>query len=98
MNRPDQAWQRLAAAARRAPAEPVDPAPFGFATRVAAQALSAAPVGAANSLLEKFALRGLIAAAACSVAAAAFGFSALTAEQEYETMTGDLVTEVLAQS
>lgn len=98
MNRNDQAWPRLAAAARRAPAADEASAPFGFATRVAAQAWSGAAAGAAQSLLEKFALRGLIAAAACSVAAAAFGYSALTAEQDYEAVTGDLVTEVLAQS
>ncbi len=98
MNRPEQAWQRLAAAARRAPEEAVATAPYGFATRVAALGLAAAPLPTAGALLEKFALRGLLAAAACSVAAAAFGYSAFITEQEYETVTGDLVTEVLAQS
>ncbi|MBA3850172.1 MAG: hypothetical protein C0502_09285 [Opitutus sp.] len=98
MNRPDQAWRRLAAAARRAPDEGEPAAPCGFATRVAALGLTDAPLPAAVALLEKFALRGLLAAAACSVAAAAFGYSAFSAEQEYETVTGDLVTEILAQS
>jgi hypothetical protein len=98
MNRTDQAWQRLAAAARRAPEEIDGAMPYGFATRVAALGLSAAPLPTAGALLEKFALRGLFAAAACSIAAAAFGYSAFTTESEYETVTGDLVTEVLAQS
>jgi hypothetical protein len=38
MNPHDQAWQKLAAAARRAPAAGDDSAPFGFSTRVAALA------------------------------------------------------------
>lgn len=97
MNRNDQAWQRLAAAARRAPAESDASAPYGFATRVAARAFATAPLPA-NALLEKFALRGLFVAGAFSIAAAAFGYTALSSEQDYETVTGDLVTEVLAES
>lgn len=95
MNRHDQSWQRLVAAAQRAPAED-ESAPYGFATRVAARAWSAAPMPTAAALLEKFALRGFVAAAACSLAAAAFGYATLSAEPE--TDVGDSVTEFLAQS
>lgn len=57
MNSPEKNWQRLAAAARRAPATPDEAAPYGFATRVAAQAFTTQrPVG---SLLERFSLRAL---------------------------------------
>ncbi len=97
MNRTDQAWSKLTTAARRAPEDASVAAPYGFATRVAALGL-AAPRPTMAALLEKFALRGFVAAAACSVAAAAFGYSSLTSEQEFESTTGDLVVEVLAQS
>jgi hypothetical protein len=95
MNRHNQSWQRLVAAARQAPADD-DSAPYGFATRVAAQAWSSAPLPSAAALLEKFAFRGFVAAAACSLAAAAFGYSTLSAEAE--TDVSDSVTEFLAQS
>lgn len=98
MNPNHEAWQRLTAAARRAPDEADTSAPYGFATRMAARGLAASPVPAVSALLEKFAWRGLIAAVACSAGAVAFGYSTLSAEQEYETVTGDLVTEVLASS
>lgn len=98
MNRHDQAWQRLAAAARRAPEDRDDTAPFGFATRVAAVAFTGRSLPTTGMLLEKFALRGLLAACACSVAAAAFGYSVLTADPDSQTEAGDLVSEVLAQS
>lgn len=98
MNRHDQAWQRLTTAARRAPDDREAAAPFGFATRVAALAFTGRSVPTTGMLLEKFALRGLLAACACSVAAAAFGYSVLTAERDSQAETGDLVSEVLAQS
>lgn len=98
MNRHDQAWQRLAAAARRAPEDRDDTAPFGFATRVAALAFAGRSLPTTGMLLEKFALRGLLAACACSAAAAAFGYSVLTADPDSQTEAGDLVSEVLAQS
>lgn len=97
MNPHHQAWSKLVSAARHAPAAGDETVPFGFATRVAALGL-AAPRPTMAALLEKFALRGFVAAAACSLAAAAFGYTAWSSEQEYESATGDLVSEVLAQS
>lgn len=98
MNPNDQPWLRLTAAARRASDDRSADAPYGFSTRVVAQALNGAPGVAAPSLLERFALRGLIAAGALSLAAAGFGYSALSADEDYDVLTGDVVTEFLSQS
>ncbi|HEY0864819.1 MAG TPA: hypothetical protein VGD97_11995 [Lacunisphaera sp.] len=94
MNRFDHQWQKLTALARQAPAAPGE-LPYGFATRVAAQA---AALPATPWLpLERFALRGLFLAGICSAAAAAFNFSTLTTDQAdiYATGTADTVIELL---
>ena len=98
MNPHHQQWLRLAAAARQAPDDRDAQAPYGFATRVAALGLAAPAAILPRAVLEKFALRGLFAACALSVVAAAFGYSAFQTEQETEAIVGDTVTEVLAQS
>src|SRR5436190_21101909 len=69
----DQQWQKLITAARQAPAEAGAAAPYGFATRLAAQAATLAP--APWLRLERFALRGLLLAAVCSVAAFVLNFA-----------------------
>lgn len=95
---PPSPWDRLAAAARRAPAEPREAAaPFGFATRVAAQAFSGLPPSL-PALFEKLALRGLFVAGLLGLAAAGYGFTAITTEPDTDLLTADIVTEVLAQS
>jgi hypothetical protein len=91
MNRFDHQWQKLIAAARQAPADPGAAAPFGFATRLAAQA-AAQPVTPWLSL-ERLALRGLAVAAVCSVTAAAFNYSVFSTEQADVLVTG--TTEVV---
>lgn len=98
MNPHNQQWLRLVAAARSAPDSRDDTVPYGFATRVAALSLGAPAAMLPRAVLEKFALRGLFAACALSIAAAAFGYSAFRSEQETEVATGDTVLEVLAQS
>jgi hypothetical protein len=90
-------WERLASAARRAPQESDAAAPYGFATRVVAQAF-AMPPSNAQALLERLALRGFIAAGAMGLAAAAYGVTAFTALQEGDLLIGDMVLEVLAES
>lgn len=52
MNSNNSEWQRLVAAARRAPADPAAQAPYGFATRVAAQAFERS-TGPATNLLTR---------------------------------------------
>jgi hypothetical protein len=76
MNRFDHHWPRLTALARRTPADPAPEAPLGFATRVVGLA-HAAPLSNPWSVLERFALRGFVAAAVCGCAAVAFSFSEL---------------------
>lgn len=90
-------WERLAESARLAPREEEATAPHGFATRVVAQAF-ALPPPSAQALLERLALRGLLAAGLLGVAAAAYGVTALNAMPEEELLAGDTVIEVLAQS
>jgi len=76
MNNYDQAWQRLAAAARRAPDEREVAAPFGFSTRVAAQALAARP--SRLSSLERLSLRAMVAACLLALVAVATNYSTLS--------------------
>ena len=65
MNRFDSQWQKLIVAARQAPADPTATAPYGFATRIAAQAVA---LPATSWLpLERFAFRGLLLAATCGI-------------------------------
>ena len=68
MKNTPQAWERLAAAARRAPEDRDARAPFGFSTRVAALAMAGRPTG---SLVERFALRAMIVACGLARAVAA---------------------------
>ena len=91
MNRFDHQWQKLIAAARQAPAETGGLAPFGFATRLAAQA-HALPVTPWLPL-ERLALRGLLVAALCSVSAVAFNYSVFSTDQSDLMVTG--TTEVV---
>ncbi len=99
MNDFDQKWRRLTALARRAPAEDAAAAPYGFATRVAALALESGRAPGPLALFEKFALRGLIAAFALSIASAAYSYTALTAAQEDElSLAADPVPELLELS
>jgi hypothetical protein len=68
MKTPPEIWSRLAALARRAPAEIRDEAaPYGFATRVAALALGR-PAESVAALFSRYALRAL--AVACVLALA----------------------------
>ena len=87
MNNLDQKWQRLAAAARRAPVPGDEAAPPGFATRVAALAMEAPPAGPWFGM-ERLALRGLLAACAVCAASVAFHYATgeLAAEGEDEAL------------
>lgn len=89
----DRQWRKLTALARSAPADAGVAAPYGFATRVAAQAaaLPAAPWLA----LERLALRGFLAATACSVAAVVFNYATLPSVPADDEAGGDTVSEVL---
>jgi hypothetical protein len=94
MNRFDHQWQKLISAARLAPAEP-GAAPYGFATRIAAQAhaLPATPW----LPLERFAVRGLLIAAVCGLASFAFNYSVFSTDPSEITAIGttDVVADLL---
>ena len=75
MNHPD-AWQRLVAAARRAPDERPLSAPYGFAVRVSALGLAARsePASVFAALSFGLSLRALAAASLLAVASAGFSY------------------------
>ena len=90
-----QTWGKLTALARRAPVCEGDTGmPPGFATRVAALAL-AAPEPSPWALLERFALRGLLAALALSAAAAAYSFTGPAGDSDDGVVATDTVGELL---
>lgn len=98
MKRSSSPWQNLVALARTAPEPAAGPAaaPPGFAARVVARAFARDRGAATAGLLEALALRGLFAAGAFSLAAVAFGFSSLPAEEEeLAAAVTDGVTELL---
>lgn len=70
---PKHPWPRLAAAARRVPDDRDTAAPYGFATRVAAIAMTAER--SAVSLLERFSLRALGIACLLAVVTLATNYS-----------------------
>src|SRR5476651_2233791 len=78
MNSPDS-WQRLAAAARRAPDDRDTAAPYGFAGRVAAQAWAASgePLSFFQHFSLKLSLRALGAASLLAVATAGASYTTL---------------------
>jgi len=100
MKRNHQAWQRLVAAARRAPEEGGDEAaPYGFATRVAALALSAEhPAHAA--LAPRLWLRAAGLACLLAVAAVAANYSVIASafeeDQPMAATMDDPVAEVVS--
>ncbi len=95
MKNTHRTWERLAALARQAPVGEGDPgASPGFATRVAALAF-AAPVPSPWALLERFALRGLLAAFALTAAAAAYNFTGPSGDHDDDLVATDTVGELL---
>jgi hypothetical protein len=100
MNRNDQAWQRLVSAARRAPEDGRDlAAPYGFATRVAALAMSAErPSHAVFS--RRLWLRAAGIACLFAVAAVAANYSVIASAFDDEPMIAangdDPVAEVVS--
>lgn len=82
MNKYDKAWQRLAAAARKAPSAGDESAPFGFSTRVAALAFE--PGQPSPSIFGRFALRAAAVACLLAIAAVGVNYSAIRSTFEDE--------------
>lgn len=72
---PNLSWNRLAAAARTAPDSRDTSAPYGFATRVAALAMS--QERKVVSLFERFAVRALCAACLLAILSAVVSYPAI---------------------
>jgi hypothetical protein len=75
-NSPREPWPRLVSAARQVTDDRDTAAPYGFATRVAAPALSSERRVA--SLFERFALRAVGVACLLAIASIAINYSAFT--------------------
>jgi len=98
MNSFDQNWRRLTAAARLAPARGEEAAPYGFATRVAAQAMAQARPSFAT-LLERFSWRAIGVAGLVALLSLAVSYSkpasAASNTTEDDLGTADGVAQVL---
>jgi hypothetical protein len=96
MNKYDQAWQKLVAAARRAPPARDESAPFGFSTRVAALAFGAERQS--PSIFSRLSLRAAAVACLLAVAAVALNYSAIKGAFEDDSAVAandDPVAEVV---
>jgi len=82
MNKYDQAWRRLAEAARRADTARDGSAPYGFSTRVAA--LAFAGEREAPPAFARLALRAALVACLVAVAAVAINYPAIRGAFEGE--------------
>jgi hypothetical protein len=71
----EQSWQKLVAAARRAPPAGDESAPFGFSTRVAALAFEGRQAPAPS--FARYSLRAAAVAGLLAVAAVAANYSAI---------------------
>jgi len=87
MSNYDQAWQRLAAAARRAPDERDDAAPYGFSTRVAALAMAAGRPK--RSMIEQLSLRAMGIACLLALVAVGTNYSTISHLFDDETPPAD---------
>ena len=94
MSRFDHQWQKLTALARQACDDRAVAAPYGFATRVVTRA-AAAPAVSPWAPFERFALRGLLVAAAFGMGAVAFNYAYLQADTADEYAATDTVGELL---
>lgn len=83
----DQAWQRLAAAARNAPAEGETAAPYGFSTRVAALAMAAGQPR--HSVMEALSIRAMYVAGLLAVLAVGANYSTISHLFDDETPPAD---------
>lgn len=89
------AWQRLTAAARLAPRDGPVAAPFGFATRVSAQAMAARP--RLPSLYELFSWRAVSMAALIAILSVAANLlPVLNSLHDDSVAVSDPVSEVLS--
>jgi len=94
MNQFDQQWQKLTALARQAADNRDVSAPYGFAVRVAAQAVNL-PASAPWALFERFAFRGLMVAAVFGVGAMVLGCSSVLSDPADDYAAAATIPEIL---
>lgn len=94
----DTRWQRLVAAARQAPLVDDVAVPYGFATRIAARALSGQERPALLAVFGRFSVRALWLAGLVMVASMAANYLAYAGNEDDEQDFLDPVSEVLASS
>ncbi len=96
MNDFESRWSRLTAAARLAPVREDVAAPFGFATRVAARAMSPAPAVTWIAAMRQFSFRALWLAGVLMLASMAANYVAFASGEDDEQSVVDPVSEVLS--
>lgn len=89
----DQAWEKLVAAARQLRDDRDTSAPYGFATRVAALAMSA-PRPGEGLLFERFSWRALIVAALLALGGVATNYASSPAAEEETPFDETVVTAI----
>ncbi len=95
MNQFDQQWRKLTSLARQARDTRDTSVPYGFSTRVAAHA-AGLPFDSSSVPFERFALRGLLVAAVCGIAAVAFDYATfVTSTQTDAYVAADMVGDLL---
>jgi hypothetical protein len=97
MNEFESKWQRLIAAARQAPATKDMAAPYGFATRVTARALSDER-SARSAIFGRFSIRALWVACLLTLVSVATNYFAFASAEDDEQNLIDPVSEVLNAS
>jgi len=97
MKNSSSVWQRLVTAARQAPVQGDDVAPYGFSTRVAAMAMSVERP-TMQAIVNRLSWRALGVALMLMVASIAANYSSLAAVGEGDQDPIDPVAEVLTTS
>jgi hypothetical protein len=88
MNPKNPSWEKLVAVARLARDYRPETAPYGFATRVAAQAMEG-QAHAQSSLFERWSWRAVAIAGMFAVGTVMANYSTFTAEPEYDLLAED---------
>ena len=91
-------WQQLVSAARQAPVADDAAAPYGFATRIAARALSEQGRPALVAVFGRFSVRALWAACLLMLVSMAANYIAFAGGEDDEQGLTDPVAEVLSAS
>ncbi len=89
-------WQQLVTVARQAPVADNAAAPYGFATRIAARALSEPSRPALLAVFGRFSVRALWMAGVLMLVSMAADYIAFASSEEAEQSLVDPVSEVLS--